>query len=137
MDIALCVWDKENGTMEFSGAFNPLYCFSEGRLTVIRGDRMPVGTFVGEEVKHFTAHKVALKPGDMFYIFSDGFADQFGGSEGKKFKMRRFRDMLERVHTMPLDEQYEAIFSELRQWQGDHEQVDDIVILGVRIPDKA
>jgi ligand-binding sensor domain-containing protein/serine phosphatase RsbU (regulator of sigma subunit) len=137
MDIALCVWDKENGTMEFSGAFNPLYYFSEGRLTVIRGDRMPVGTFVGEEVKHFTAHKVALKPGDMFYIFSDGFADQFGGTEGKKFKMRRFRDMLERVHTMPLDEQYEAIFSELRQWQGDHEQVDDIVILGVRIPDKA
>lgn len=133
MDIALCTWDKKANTLEFAGAFNPMYLFRNGQLNVIRGDRMPVGTFVGEEVVSFNNFEMPVQEGDVVYIFSDGFADQFGGPDGKKYKLKRFRDLLERVHTLPMDEQYESIFQELAEWQGDHEQVDDIMILGVRI----
>lgn len=133
MDIALCAWDKKKNTLEFAGAFNPMYLFRDGQLTVLRGDRMPVGTFVGEEVINFNNFEMPAKEGDVVYIFSDGFADQFGGPDGKKYKLKRFRDLLERIHTLPMDEQYETIFQELAEWQGDHEQVDDIMILGIRI----
>lgn len=134
MDIALCTWHTETNVLEYAGAYNPLYIFRNGELIEYKGNRFPVGTFVGEEIREFTNHSIPLQSGDMIYVFSDGFSDQFGGPAGKKFMIRRFRDMLTKVHTKPLSEQRELIDKELRDWQGSLEQIDDIVIMGVKIP---
>ncbi len=133
MDIALCSWNKKLKTLQFAGAYNPLYLFRDGKLIEYRGDRFPVGTFVGEESGTFRNHEIKVQEGDMLYLFSDGFSDQFGGPQGKKFKVRRFKEMLREVHTFPVDQQYKMISERLKQWIGDLEQVDDIVLLGVRI----
>ncbi|MBL4587019.1 MAG: SpoIIE family protein phosphatase, partial [Flavobacteriales bacterium] len=109
MDIALCCWDEKTSTLEFAGAYNPLYIFRDGELIEYKGNRFPVGTFVGEKIRQFTNHTIEVKKGDMIYVFSDGFADQFGGPEGKKFKIRRFKAMLEKIHTHPVDEQLRMV----------------------------
>jgi serine phosphatase RsbU (regulator of sigma subunit) len=99
-----------------------------------KGNRFPVGTFVGEEIRQFTNHSIPVRSEDMVYVFSDGFSDQFGGPNGKKFMIRRFRKMLLEVHTLPLEQQQQAILNQFVDWKGNLEQIDDIVIMGVRIP---
>jgi len=133
MDIALCSWNKKTKILQFAGAYNPLYLFREGELIEYRGDRFPIGTFIGEAPNEFKNHKINVQKGDMLYIFSDGFSDQFGGPLGKKFKVRRFKTMLQEVQTLPVDEQFQKIKTILSKWMGDLEQVDDIVLMGVRI----
>lgn len=133
MDIALCCWDEETDILEFAGAYNPLYLFRDGELQEIKGNRFPVGTFVGEEIREFTNHSIQVQSGDMVYIFSDGFADQFGGHNGKKFMIRRFKAMLQEIHTKPVDDQYDFVSKQLQNWKGNLEQVDDIIVMGVRI----
>lgn len=134
MDIALCCWDEKTNKLEYAGAYNPLYIFRNGKLIEIKGNRFPVGTFVGEEIREFTNHEIDVESGDMLYIFSDGFADQFGGPNGKKFMIKRFKAMLEDIHRRPLDEQYDLLVKHLKNWKGNLEQVDDIIVLGVKIP---
>jgi len=134
MDIALCTWDEKTNVLQFAGAYNPLYLFRNGVLTEIKGNRFPVGTFVGEEIREFTNHEIQLHSGDIIYVFSDGFADQFGGPKGKKFTLKRFREMLTEVHKHPMDSQFQIIQKRLNNWMGNLEQIDDIVIIGVRIP---
>ncbi|MCB0756424.1 MAG: SpoIIE family protein phosphatase, partial [Flavobacteriales bacterium] len=133
MDIAICCWDEKAGILEFAGAYNPLYIFRDGKLLETKADRFPVGTFVGETVNEFTNHEIKVQKGDMVYVFTDGFADQFGGPQGKKFMMNRFRKMLSDVHSKPVDEQFELLSKTLKQWKGNLEQVDDICVVGVRI----
>ncbi|MCF8463261.1 MAG: SpoIIE family protein phosphatase [Flavobacteriales bacterium] len=133
MDIALCAWNQNNNTLQFAGAYNPLYLFRDGELIEYRGDRFPVGRFIGEESNTFKNHQIKVQKGDMIYIFSDGFSDQFGGPEGKKFKVRRFKAMLQEVQAFTVEEQHKLINQHLENWIGDLEQIDDIVILGVRI----
>lgn len=133
LDIALCTWDKKKNEVQFAGAFNPLYIFRNGKLQQYKGNRFPVGVFVGEKLKTFTNQIVKVEPGDMLYIFSDGFSDQFGGPEGKKMKLQGFRDFLMEIHQRPVNEQYEASFNKLKDYQGDLEQVDDIIVMGIRI----
>ena len=134
MDIALCCWDNEKNVLEYAGAYNPLYLFRNGKLVEYKGDRFPVGTFVGEEIRQFTNHTIPLKKGDMIYVFSDGFSDQFGGPQGKKFMVRRFKELLQSIHEEPVDKQHDLIAKQLKNWKGNFEQVDDIVIMGIRIP---
>ena len=133
MDIALCSWNEKRNLLQFAGAYNPLYLFRDGELTEYRGDRFPVGTFVGEEANNFKNHEIPVQKGDMLYIFSDGFSDQFGGPEGKKFKIRRFKSMLQEVHSYPVEQQFKMVSEQLENWIGDLEQIDDIVLIGVRI----
>ncbi|TNF27793.1 MAG: hypothetical protein EP314_04450, partial [Bacteroidetes bacterium] len=133
MDIALCTWDTKTNKLEYAGAYNPLYIFRDKELIEIKGDRFPVGTFVGEEIREFTNHEIEVKPGDMVYLFSDGFSDQFGGPKGKKFMIKRFKALLEDVHQENVDKQYELIAKRFKNWKGNLEQVDDIVVMGVRI----
>ena len=133
MDIAFCCWDTKTDILEFAGAYNPLYLFRNGELIEYKGNRFPVGTFVGEEIRQFTNHTIKLKKGDVLYVFSDGYADQFGGPDGKKFKLRRFKSMLHEIHAQPMDKQYELSKKLLANWMGNLEQIDDIVLMGVRI----
>lgn len=133
MDIALCCWDTKTNILQYAGAYNPLYLFRDGELMQFKGDRFPVGTFVGEKSKRFTNHEIQVKKNDTIYIFSDGYADQFGGPNGKKFMVRRFRSLLTSIHKKSLDDQYDVLSSTFSKWKGNLDQIDDVCVLGIRI----
>lgn len=131
MDIALCVIDKTNRELEFAGAFRPIYLIRDNKIEEIRGDRFSVGMMeesMGKEA--ISKRRFKLRDDDMVYLFTDGYADQFGGPDGKKFKYRRFRHLLLNIHQLPLEQQRMYLNKSLEDWQGDQEQVDDILIVG-------
>lgn len=131
MDIALCIIDKKNGSLQFSGAFNPLYIIREDKIIELKGDRFSVG-LDDEDEKHqgFSSQVIQLMKNDRIYLFSDGFADQFGGPEGKKFKYRRFRHVLLNIHNLPFSEQKILLEKTIDNWRGSMEQVDDVLVIG-------
>jgi serine phosphatase RsbU (regulator of sigma subunit) len=131
MDIAMCIFKPDSGEIQYAGANNPLYRIRDKELEEIRPDKMPIG-ISGREELSFTNHIVKTLPGDIIYLFSDGFADQFGGPMGKKFKYKPFKELLLEIHQAPMMEQKEILQAELEKWKGDLEQVDDILIMGVR-----
>jgi ligand-binding sensor domain-containing protein/serine phosphatase RsbU (regulator of sigma subunit) len=135
MDLSFCVFDKTMQKLEFSGAFNPLYIVRDNKLIQLKGDHLSIGADIGSDTppKVFTNHSFPLEPNDMIYMFSDGYADQFGGPEGKKFKYLRFRHLLLNVHQLPLDKQKIIIEESIEEWKGNSEQVDDILVIGIRI----
>lgn len=132
MDIALCVIDKMKAEIEFSGAFRPLYLIRNNKIEEIRGDRFSVGLLDEGENDEITKTKIKLQKNDIFYLFSDGYADQFGGPEGKKYKYRRFRHLLLTIHKLPLDQQHTYFDRSFEDWKGGLEQVDDVLIVGFR-----
>ena len=132
MDIALCVIEKENKLLQYAGANNPLYIINKGEFKIVKADRMPIGIHYDIE-KPFTKNELKISPGDVFYIFSDGFADQFGGKLGKKFKYKNFQELLFRIHEYPMNEQKEILEKTFDEWKGDYEQIDDILIIGVKL----
>jgi serine phosphatase RsbU (regulator of sigma subunit) len=103
----------------------------KGQLSEIPGDKMPIAIY--DRMKEFTRHEIAIEKGDLFYFFSDGFEDQFGGSEGKKFKSKRFKELLLGISDKSMADQKEIIGRTFDIWKGDENQVDDIVIVGIRI----
>ncbi len=131
MDIALCVIDKENRTLSFAGAYNPLYLVRNNEIFEYKGDRFPIG-YQGEGEMKYTKHDVKIESHDTFYIFSDGYADQFGGEDGKKFKYRRFKHLLLNIHKLPAEDQKTILHQKLEEWMGEYEQVDDIIIIGMK-----
>ncbi|GAF02639.1 ligand-binding sensor domain-containing protein [Saccharicrinis fermentans] len=131
MDIALCIIDKKQRKMAFAGAYNPLYLIRDNEILVYKGDRFPIG-YQGEKEMKFSKHEIAMEQNDIFYIFSDGYADQFGGDEGKKFKYRRFRHLLLNIHRLPAEDQKAILHQKIEEWMGDFEQVDDIIVMGIR-----
>lgn len=133
MDIVLLSIDKETNSVEFAGANNPLYYISNHELNMVKGDKFPIGIFIGEELKSFTNNKIQLKKGDCLYLFTDGFADQFGGPNGKKFKYNQFKITLLEMHHLPMATQREKLYQTLKSWQGENEQVDDILVIGIRL----
>lgn len=133
MDIALCAINFEQKKIQFAGAYNPLYLIRNGEFQKIKGDKFPVGSFYGEELQEFTNHEFNLEKGDVIYIFSDGFADQFGGPDGRKYMYKPFRELLISIHEKPMEEQKQILHETLIEWQGDEVQVDDILVIGVRI----
>lgn len=139
MDLALCIIDYDNMQMEYSGAFNSLYLIREGELIKYDADRMPIGIYIREK-ESFTKHIVQLRKGDCFYIFSDGFVDQFGGPKGSKLMTKRFKELLMNNYSKPMYEQKEILDNFLSQWQAytnergeTYKQIDDILVIGVRI----
>jgi len=125
--------------IQFAGAFNPLLLCrfnidSEGgrELIEFKADRMPVG-ISDRDKKNFTNHSVRFKKGDVFYMFSDGYADQFGGTANKKFKMKAFKDLLLANFDKPLSLQALILDETLMNWQGDNEQIDDILVMGIKM----
>jgi serine phosphatase RsbU (regulator of sigma subunit) len=132
MDIALCILNNKTKELQYSGAFNPLYLIRKGQLIEYKADRMPIGIYGGME-KDFTNHQVKLKKGDCLYIFSDGFPDQIGGEKGKKYLSKKFKEFLIANHDKPMQEQYEILHNRIVEWMGDYQQVDDILLMGIRI----
>ncbi|WP_185957523.1 ligand-binding sensor domain-containing protein [Saccharicrinis carchari] len=131
MDIALCIIDKKNKKLSFAGANNPLYLVRQNEIFIYKGDRFPIG-YKGDKDILFSRHDIQLEENDVFYIFSDGYADQFGGSDGKKFKYRRFRHLLLNIHQLPAEDQKAILHQKIEEWMGSHEQVDDIIVMGVQ-----
>lgn len=133
MDVALCRVDRKNNEILFAGAFRPVYWVHQGQLSVINGDRRPVGGgHIGEERK-FTAHKLAYAAGDRIYLFSDGYVDQFGGPEQKRFMTARLSELLVAHRDLPLKEQAQVLEKAFLDWKGAGPQVDDVCMLGLAV----
>jgi serine phosphatase RsbU (regulator of sigma subunit) len=133
MDMSMCTIDYEKLELEYAGAFNPMYLIRDGQLMQFKADKFPVGLHIGSGRQNFTNNIVQLKKNDTIYIFSDGYADQFGGPKGKKFMAGHFRDLLISVCQKPITEQKKVLNDTIENWRGDHEQVDDILVIGIRI----
>ena len=130
MDISL-VSIAQSQSLQFSGAHNPLWIIRNGELIETKGDKQPVGNF--DYQKPFKNNEVALLPGDVLYIFTDGIIDQFGGTKGKKFKAKAFKELLLSIQKQSLSEQKTTIQTKFNEWKGSLDQVDDICVIGVRI----
>jgi serine phosphatase RsbU (regulator of sigma subunit) len=133
MDVALCRIDRKEREILFAGAFRPLYWMHEGQLTVINGDRQPIGGSQHDADRKFTVHRVAYHQGDRLYLFSDGYVDQFGGPERKKFMTARFNEILLASQHLPLSAQSEVLERAFVEWKGENEQVDDVCIVGLEV----
>lgn len=132
MDIALCIVDCTNKTIEFAGANNPLYIIRNNELIEYKGDRMPVGIHINFN-KSFTNHIIEIKSNDVIYLFSDGYADQFGGESGKKFRYKKFQDSLIEINQLPMYKQKEVLERVFIDWLGSLDQVDDVLVFGFKI----
>jgi serine phosphatase RsbU (regulator of sigma subunit)/HAMP domain-containing protein len=133
MDMSMCVFDSATLELQFSGAFNPLYIVREGQILQYKADKFPIGYRGDDEVKPFTNNVIQLQKGDTFYIFSDGYADQFGGPRGKKLMIGNFRDLLLKASVLPIENQKEFLNKTIEEWRGELEQVDDILVVGVTV----
>jgi serine phosphatase RsbU (regulator of sigma subunit) len=129
MDIALCT--LKGNELQYAGAHNPLWIVRKGEIIEIKADKQPIGKF--ENFKSFTTHKIELEKGDAIYIFSDGFADQFGGEKGKKLKNKPFKELLISINKESMKNQKEIINNHFIKWKGDLDQVDDVCVIGVQI----
>jgi serine phosphatase RsbU (regulator of sigma subunit) len=137
MDIAMIAIDMETGLTQFAGANNPVWIFRKTdqmhfEFEEIKGDKQPIGAVRLIKHKPFTNHSFNLKHGDSLYIFSDGYADQFGGPEGKKFKYKKLKELLLSIQHEDMQTQKEILHKEFLAWKGDLDQVDDICIIGIR-----
>lgn len=132
MDIALLSFNSSMTEVEFAAANNPVWLIRNNELIEFNGDKQPVGFFIKEH-KDFTFQKQNLQPGDSIYIFTDGFADQFGGPNGKKFKYKALKELFIATGNLSPLEQEEKIKIEFEKWKGNLEQVDDVLIIGIRI----
>lgn len=132
MDIALMSIDKKLNTIQFSGAVRPLIYFDNNGVNVLRSGMYSIGGIKSLADDPFETHTIKPAGKATFYLFSDGFADQFGGPQGKKFKMKKLRELLETMSALPFLDQEKHIASEFNSWKGEHEQVDDICVIGIR-----
>ena len=132
MDMALCVIDKHKMKMQFAGANNPMYFIRNGEFEKIKPDRMPIGIHFRSD-SDFTKQEITLKNDDMIYIFTDGFADQFGGNDGRKLKYKPFQDLLFEIHKKPMTEQKDYLENFFSEWSGYYEQIDDVLVIGIKI----
>jgi serine phosphatase RsbU (regulator of sigma subunit)/HAMP domain-containing protein len=132
MDMTLCCINYDTLELQYAAAFNPLYIVRDSELVEYKANKFPIGMFIGEKT-NFTNHSVQLRKGDQIFIFSDGYADQFGGPKGKKFMVGNFRKMLTEVAKAEPNEQKQILDNTLVSWQGEQEQVDDVLIIGVKI----
>jgi serine phosphatase RsbU (regulator of sigma subunit) len=132
MDLAFCKIDMDNLSLQFAGAHNPLYIVRGGELIEIKGDRMPIG-FSLRMNKPFTNNVYQLEKKDKLYMFSDGYADQFGGENGMKMRYKLFQQyILESVH-MRFDQQKEYMLQKFNEWKGSYNQIDDIIVMGFQV----
>ncbi len=130
MDIAICAVDFNENILWYAGANNPLYLVRGGELIHYRPDKMPVA--IHYKMQPFTLHEIDLQKGDAFYIFSDGFADQFGGPKQKKFMSVKLKETLVEMTGKPMLQQGERLNDIFEEWRGDNPQVDDVTLIGVR-----
>ena len=133
MDISLCVLDKQTNIIKWAGANNPLWVIkkSSEKVDATKADKQPVGYV--ENPKRFTQHEIQLQKGDSVYLFSDGIQDQFGGEKGKKYMVGKMKKFILSIQEQTMDSQLVSLDNEFNRWKGNHEQVDDVCIIGFRI----
>lgn len=139
MDIALCSLklsesselSESDATLQYAGANNPLYIVRNGELLETKADKQPIGAYETEQF--FQNHEIVLQKGDVIYLFSDGYADQFGGPKGKKYNYKQFKQLLLDVAHLPVEEQQKTLINTHKKWKNDQEQLDDICVMGIRI----
>jgi phosphoserine phosphatase RsbU/P len=138
IDMAFCLINYDNDTLYYAGANFPLYLIRNNgtpdkvEFIVKKADKMPVGKHPNDN-KSFTNHRIKLQHGDRLYIFSDGYFSQFGGKKNKKFKVRRFQELLLSIQDKAMPEQQEILDQTIEEWRGINEQVDDIMVIGIQI----
>jgi serine phosphatase RsbU (regulator of sigma subunit) len=133
MDLALCAYDHQNQVLEYAGAFNSVYIVRDHEILEMKGDRIIVGPDYGVQRGTFENRTMEIREDDILYMFTDGYADQFGGPEGKKFKYRRFRHLLMSIHQLPMEEQKRKLQENMNEWMGtQNDQIDDQTVLGIR-----
>lgn len=140
MDIALCSLNEEGTMLEYAGANRPLWMFRKAKngdesFEMIKANKFPIGGLEMEnEVKRtFTNHEIPVEKGDLVYIFSDGYADQFGGEKGKKFMVGNMQKLVAEIYEKPIKEQEQLLLKNFISWRGEHEQVDDVLVIGFRV----
>ncbi len=131
IDMALVIYNTKTRQLEFSGANNPIYIIRNGEMLEYKGNNMPVAYY--DRMSDFTRYTIDMKQGDRVYMFTDGFPDQFGGPQGKKFKYRPFKDLLLEVHERPMEEQHRILSLIFDEWKGDLSQIDDVLVIGLRL----
>jgi ligand-binding sensor domain-containing protein/serine phosphatase RsbU (regulator of sigma subunit) len=129
MDIALVCYTPDTGMLEFAGAFNPLILIRHGEIMETKADRFAIGRSTGKE-NEFTNHEIQIEQGDSIYLYSDGYADQFGGPDGKKFKSAVLKEKLAGMNSYPMDRQREMLEEAFEEWKGTQEQIDDVLVVG-------
>ena len=133
MDMSICIFDFVNKKMLFAGANNPCWIIRDHQLIILKGDKQAISASSDFEKRNFSNQEFDLLEGDMVYLFTDGYADQFGGPKGKKFKYRQLGEILRVISELGMDEQSKILRTKLTEWKGEHEQVDDVLILGIRV----
>jgi serine phosphatase RsbU (regulator of sigma subunit)/Tfp pilus assembly protein PilF len=133
MDIALISLDKDFSKLEYAGANRPLYLIRDGELKDTKGDKFPIGGLQYEKERKFSNHVIDLLSGDTLYLCSDGYADQFGGEKGKKFMVKNLQRTLVEIQPIPMREQKIRLDAVLESWKRGHEQIDDILVIGLRV----
>jgi len=133
MDIALCAIDVKTGHMQFASANRYLILFRGEELIELKGDHLNVGGIMHEDVRNYSLHELQLNKGDCLYMFSDGVTDQFGGPDDRKFGYRRLREMLRDMRHLPMEQQRATVEQGLLSWMGESDQIDDFVLIGVRV----
>ena len=131
MDIALSIIDNSTNKLQFAGAYNPLYIIRNNELIEIKATRNPIGIYIKE--KPFINNEIQLQTKDRIFMFSDGYADQFGGEKGKKFMSKNFKELLLQTSQHSLDEQKEALDTTIENWKNNYDQNDDMIIIGFEI----
>ncbi len=131
MDMALCIIDSETLLLEYSGANNPIYIYRNNELLILEPTLNPVGIYFRE--KPFKNIEFQLKPNDTLYMFSDGYVDQFGGPQNRRFMSQRFRSLLTEIQKYPVKTQKNILEKKFTEWKGDNKQIDDILVMGIKI----
>ena len=134
MDIALCILDQQNQTIHFSGANRPLWIIRNGQTQIeeIKSTKKAIGGFT-EDKQIFEPHEIRMNKGDSFYCFTDGYIDQFNGKSGKKLMAKKFKEVLLNIQKLSMPEQEIHLNNFIENWKGDTEQIDDILVIGVRV----
>ncbi|MEQ8926102.1 MAG: PAS domain S-box protein, partial [Fulvivirga sp.] len=133
MDIALCKINTATRKVEYAGAHRPLYVVKKGEMEEIKGNKFAIGGGIYKNQTNFTNHKVELKAGDSFFFCSDGFPDQFGGPENRKYGPKRLREKIMEVHNMPMKEAYVKFDNHWTNWMGEEKQTDDVLLIGIKL----
>ncbi|MGB3181201.1 MAG: PAS domain S-box protein [Cyclobacteriaceae bacterium] len=132
MDIALCKINTKTNEIQYAGAHRPLYVMKDGELEEVKGNRFPIGGGRYKNQTNFTTTTVDMKKGDSVYFCSDGFPDQFGGPDNRKFGPKRLRNLIRESQHLPMDEMHDAFDREWEGWKGDYKQTDDVLLIGIR-----
>ena len=133
MDVSICSFESNTKLLKYAGANRPLWIIRKGELMIFNPNKFPVGGLQINHEENFQSHEIQMEENDAFYIFTDGYADQFGGENGKKLMTKKFKEILLSIQHLDMKEQKKYLGNHLEKWKGEHEQVDDVLVIGVRV----